>query len=155
MARDAPRAARAPSWPRSRRLPRGTARPRQTARRSGRRAAGGRGARHWPGRGRTRGAERLDASAEFDAHRGRPARTCMMKTTRLPRKGRQDMAHSVIIGGSTGIGRVIAQRFADRGDEVVITSRDGATAHAIAREIGPGARGLALDLGWPESIAGA
>jgi len=65
------------------------------------------------------------------------------------------MAHSVIIGGSTGIGRVIAQRFADRGDEVVITSRDGATAHAIAREIGPGARGLALDLGWPESIAGA
>jgi len=62
------------------------------------------------------------------------------------------MAHSVIVGGSSGIGRVIAQRFADRGDDVVITSRDAATADAVAKEIGAKTRGLALDLAQPDSI---
>lgn len=65
------------------------------------------------------------------------------------------MAHSVIVGGSSGIGLVIAQRLADRGDEVVITSRDAARADAMAREIGPGARGVALDLAQPETIEDA
>jgi NAD(P)-dependent dehydrogenase (short-subunit alcohol dehydrogenase family) len=65
------------------------------------------------------------------------------------------MAHSVIVGGSSGIGLVIAQRLANRGDEVVITSRQAARAEAIAREIGSGARGLALDLARPEGIEDA
>jgi len=65
------------------------------------------------------------------------------------------MADSVIVGGSSGLGRVIAQRLADRGDAVVITSRDNDRATAIAREIGAGARGLALDLASPETIEAA
>jgi len=62
---------------------------------------------------------------------------------------------SVIVGGSSGLGRVIAQRLADRGDDVVITSRDAARAAAVAAEIGRATRGLALDLARPETIAGA
>ena len=33
------------------------------------------------------------------------------------------MATSVIVGGASGLGRVIAERLAERGDQVVITSR--------------------------------
>ena len=62
------------------------------------------------------------------------------------------MAQSVIVGGSNGLGRVIATRLAERGDGVVITSRDAARAEAIANEIGGGTRGVALDLARPETI---
>jgi NAD(P)-dependent dehydrogenase (short-subunit alcohol dehydrogenase family) len=65
------------------------------------------------------------------------------------------MANSVIVGGSAGLGLAIAQRLAARGDDVVVTSRDVATADAVAREIGPTARGIALQLASPESIADA
>ena len=65
------------------------------------------------------------------------------------------MAHSVIVGGSSGIGLVIARRLADQGDEVVITSREAARADAVAREIGSRARGLGLDLARPEAIENA
>ncbi len=65
------------------------------------------------------------------------------------------MARSVIVGGSSGLGRVIAGRLADRGDEVVITSRDAARAEAVATEIGSRVTGLALDLAEPETIADA
>ncbi len=63
------------------------------------------------------------------------------------------MADSVIVGESTGLGLVIAERLAARGDEVMVTSRDAATAAAVARGIGPTARGVALELAIPESIA--
>jgi NAD(P)-dependent dehydrogenase (short-subunit alcohol dehydrogenase family) len=65
------------------------------------------------------------------------------------------MTVSVIVGGTGGLGRLLAQRFADRGDEVVITSRTRATADAAAQEIGGHTRGLALDLVRPETIAEA
>lgn len=65
------------------------------------------------------------------------------------------MTVSVIVGGTGGLGRLLAQRFADRGDEVVITSRTRAIAEAAAQEIGGHTRGLALDLVHPESIAAA
>jgi NAD(P)-dependent dehydrogenase (short-subunit alcohol dehydrogenase family) len=65
------------------------------------------------------------------------------------------MSTSIVIGGSGGLGRVIAQRFADRGDSVVVTSRDKARAEATADEIGGGARGMALDLSQPDTIAHA
>jgi len=65
------------------------------------------------------------------------------------------MAHSVIVGGSTGIGLVIAERLAARGDEVVVTSRSAATAAGVAQELGPSARGIGLELARPESIADA
>lgn len=61
----------------------------------------------------------------------------------------------MIVGGSAGLGRVIATRFAERGEEVVITSRDAARAEAIAHEIGGGTRGLALDLARPDTIEAA
>ena len=63
------------------------------------------------------------------------------------------MATSVIIGGSGGLGRVIAQRSADRGDHVVITSRNQTRAGEIAAQIGGHTRGLAIDLSRPETIA--
>jgi NAD(P)-dependent dehydrogenase (short-subunit alcohol dehydrogenase family) len=65
------------------------------------------------------------------------------------------MTTSVIVGGSNGLGRFIAERLATRGDEVIVTSRDRARAEAAAGEIGRGARGLPLDLAQPEGIAAA
>ncbi|MFD0784692.1 SDR family oxidoreductase [Micromonospora azadirachtae] len=65
------------------------------------------------------------------------------------------MSTSIIVGGSNGLGRVIAQHFADRGDTVIITSRDKARAEAVAAEIGGNTRGLSADLSQPGSIAAA
>jgi NAD(P)-dependent dehydrogenase (short-subunit alcohol dehydrogenase family) len=63
------------------------------------------------------------------------------------------MATSVIVGGSGGLGRVIAQRLADRGDHVVITGRSSARAEQVAAEIGGLTRGIAVDLSRPATIA--
>ena len=69
------------------------------------------------------------------------------------------MTASLVIGGaSDGVGGVIARRFADRGDEVIVTSRDVSRAQAAAKEIeetGGKARGLAVDLSQPKTIAAA
>jgi NAD(P)-dependent dehydrogenase (short-subunit alcohol dehydrogenase family) len=65
------------------------------------------------------------------------------------------MTASVIVGGSSGLGRVIAQRCADRGEEVVITSRERERAQAVAVDIGRSTRGLGVDLSLPETIAEA
>jgi NAD(P)-dependent dehydrogenase (short-subunit alcohol dehydrogenase family) len=62
---------------------------------------------------------------------------------------------SIIVGGSSGLGRAVAQRFADRGDTVIITSRTTARADTVATEIGGTTRGLAVDLSRPETIAAA
>lgn len=60
---------------------------------------------------------------------------------------------AVIIGGTSGLGRQLAQVLADRGEEVVISGRDAARAAAVAAEIGGKTRGIALDLARPEQIA--
>jgi NAD(P)-dependent dehydrogenase (short-subunit alcohol dehydrogenase family) len=60
---------------------------------------------------------------------------------------------AVIVGGTSGIGRMLAQMLAKRGDEVVITGRDQARAQAVAAEIGGKTRGLAVDIAHPEEIA--
>jgi NAD(P)-dependent dehydrogenase (short-subunit alcohol dehydrogenase family) len=65
------------------------------------------------------------------------------------------MTSTVIVGGSGGIGSVIAQHFADRGDDVIVTSRDKARAETVAARIGAGTRGLALDLARPDTISGS
>jgi NAD(P)-dependent dehydrogenase (short-subunit alcohol dehydrogenase family) len=65
------------------------------------------------------------------------------------------VSRAVVVGGSSGLGRAIAQRAADRGDTVVITSRDKAKAQAVAAEIGGATTGIALDLGGPDTIAQA
>jgi NAD(P)-dependent dehydrogenase (short-subunit alcohol dehydrogenase family) len=63
------------------------------------------------------------------------------------------VTHSVIIGGTGGLGQVIAQRLADRGDDLVITSRDLGRAEAAAGKINGKAQGLAVDLSRPADIA--
>ncbi|MGW2697917.1 SDR family oxidoreductase [Streptomyces sp. NPDC001296] len=65
------------------------------------------------------------------------------------------MTTSIIVGGSGGLGRVLARRFADRGDTVIITSRTRERAETVAAEIAGTVRGLAVDLSRPETIEGA
>ena len=60
----------------------------------------------------------------------------------------------VVVGGTSGLGREVARRYAERGAEVVITGRDASRAEAVARELGGSVKGLALDLTRPEEIAG-
>ncbi|MGH3857565.1 MAG: SDR family NAD(P)-dependent oxidoreductase, partial [Pseudonocardiaceae bacterium] len=62
------------------------------------------------------------------------------------------MARIVLItGGSRGIGRAVAARFAARGDEVIVTGRDADTLTATAKNIG--ARALTCDATRPADIA--
>ena len=65
-----------------------------------------------------------------------------------------DEGSAVIVGGTSGLGRQVAQVLAARGDEVVITGRDKTKAEAVAAQIGGRTRGLALDLAVPNEIAG-
>jgi NAD(P)-dependent dehydrogenase (short-subunit alcohol dehydrogenase family) len=60
---------------------------------------------------------------------------------------------NVVIGGTSGIGRTIAELFAARGDSVVITSRDALRAAQAAGEIGGATAGIAVDLASPHEIA--
>ncbi len=62
---------------------------------------------------------------------------------------------TVIIGGTQGLGRRLAERFAERGQPVLITGRGGTRAEDVAREIGGETTGAALDLTEPAEIAGA
>ena len=64
-----------------------------------------------------------------------------------------DKQSVVIVGGTAGIGRQLAQTLAKRGDEVVITGRDKARAQAVAKEIGGRTRGIGFDLAEPAQIA--
>jgi NAD(P)-dependent dehydrogenase (short-subunit alcohol dehydrogenase family) len=66
-----------------------------------------------------------------------------------------DNGSVVVIGGTSEIGKRIAQRYADKGESVVVTSRDAAKAQAAAKEIGDNATGVAVDLHQPEEIADA
>jgi NAD(P)-dependent dehydrogenase (short-subunit alcohol dehydrogenase family) len=59
----------------------------------------------------------------------------------------------VIVGGTSGLGRRLAEKYAARGRSVVITGRDAGRAEAVAGEISDGARGVALELCEPTDIA--
>jgi NAD(P)-dependent dehydrogenase (short-subunit alcohol dehydrogenase family) len=65
-----------------------------------------------------------------------------------------DQGSAVIVGGTSGLGRQVAQVLAARGEDVVITGRDKGKAEAVAAQIGGRTRGLALDLAVPSEIAG-
>ena len=65
------------------------------------------------------------------------------------------MGTVVIVGGTQGLGRELAQSYADDGREVVVTGRDQSRADAAAIEIGGSTRGLGFDLAEPHTIAGA
>lgn len=59
----------------------------------------------------------------------------------------------VIVGGTQGLGRELAQSYADDGRAVVVTGRDQARANAAATEIGGNTRGLGFDLADPHAIS--
>jgi NAD(P)-dependent dehydrogenase (short-subunit alcohol dehydrogenase family) len=59
----------------------------------------------------------------------------------------------VIVGGTQGLGRELAQSYADGGRDVVVTGRDQARADAAAGEIGGKTRGIGFDLAEPHTIA--
>jgi len=61
----------------------------------------------------------------------------------------------VVVGGTQGLGRELAQSYADEGREVVVTGRDRSRAEAAAGEIGGNTRGLGFDLAEPHTIAAA
>jgi NAD(P)-dependent dehydrogenase (short-subunit alcohol dehydrogenase family) len=61
----------------------------------------------------------------------------------------------VIVGGTSGIGRALAQSYAERGREVVVTGRDAGRAEAVASEIGGTTSSAAFDLSDPHCIADA
>jgi NAD(P)-dependent dehydrogenase (short-subunit alcohol dehydrogenase family) len=62
---------------------------------------------------------------------------------------------AVIIGGTSGIGRFIAERYAGRGDRVVVAGRDADRAAIVAKEIGGDVTGIGVDLSRPDTIADA
>jgi NAD(P)-dependent dehydrogenase (short-subunit alcohol dehydrogenase family) len=59
----------------------------------------------------------------------------------------------VVVGGTRGLGREVAQFYAGQGADVVVTGRDAAAAETAAGEIGGSTRGLSLDLAEPHTIA--
>jgi NAD(P)-dependent dehydrogenase (short-subunit alcohol dehydrogenase family) len=61
----------------------------------------------------------------------------------------------VVVGGTQGLGRELAQSYADEGREVIVTGRDQGRAETAAGEIGGETRGLGFDLAEPHAIAGA
>lgn len=60
----------------------------------------------------------------------------------------------VVVGGTQGLGRELAQSYADEGRDVIVTGRDQSRADAAANEIGGRTRGIAFDLAEPHTIAG-
>jgi NAD(P)-dependent dehydrogenase (short-subunit alcohol dehydrogenase family) len=61
----------------------------------------------------------------------------------------------VVVGGTSEIGKRLAQHYADLGHPIVVTSRDLSRAEAIAGEIGPLCRAVSLELSEPHGIASA
>jgi NAD(P)-dependent dehydrogenase (short-subunit alcohol dehydrogenase family) len=59
----------------------------------------------------------------------------------------------VIVGGTQGLGRELAQSYADAGRDVIVTGRSQARAETAAEEIGGRSRGIGLDLCDPHAIA--
>ena len=62
--------------------------------------------------------------------------------------------HVVVVGGTQGLGRELAQSYADDGRDVIVTGRDQSRAEAAAKEIGGNTRGIGFDLAEPHTIAG-
>ena len=61
----------------------------------------------------------------------------------------------VVVGGTVGLGRELAQAYADESREVVVTGRDQGRGDAAAKEIGGSVRGIGFDLAAPHTIAAA
>jgi NAD(P)-dependent dehydrogenase (short-subunit alcohol dehydrogenase family) len=61
----------------------------------------------------------------------------------------------VVVGGTSGLGRDLAECYAGLGRRVVISGRDAKRTSAIAAAMGPTVSGVAFDLAEPTSIAAA
>jgi NAD(P)-dependent dehydrogenase (short-subunit alcohol dehydrogenase family) len=60
----------------------------------------------------------------------------------------------LVVGGTQGLGRELADSYAGDERDVVVTGRDQARAEAAAREIGGRTRGIGFDLADPHTIGG-
>lgn len=61
----------------------------------------------------------------------------------------------LVVGGTAGIGREIAKRYAGEGWRVFLTGRDGDRAKQAAEEVGGDVQGLAVDLSRPTEVEAA
>jgi NAD(P)-dependent dehydrogenase (short-subunit alcohol dehydrogenase family) len=52
----------------------------------------------------------------------------------------------LLTGGTSGLGQAMAEALVDAGANVAIASRDGSRAEAMARQLGPAATGVELDV---------
>ena len=60
--------------------------------------------------------------------------------------------HALVLGGSKGLGRGIAEALAGEGVSVALTGRHEGKAAGVAVEIGDSVRGFGLDLSDPDAI---
>jgi len=61
------------------------------------------------------------------------------------------MATHLVTGAGSGIGRVLAERLLERGDDVWLVARSTERAHDLRSDLA-GATVLVADLAWPESV---
>src|SRR5918995_4462130 len=61
----------------------------------------------------------------------------------------------LIVGGTSGLGREIANHYQNVGESVIITGRDQERSDKIASELGEGVSGIGVDLAAPETIGEA
>jgi NAD(P)-dependent dehydrogenase (short-subunit alcohol dehydrogenase family) len=62
------------------------------------------------------------------------------------------MGSVVVIGGTAGLGRQVAEHYVRQGRDVVLGGRDAVRAAEVAGEMGGGARAIALDLARPHEV---
>src|SRR5665647_1866632 len=62
---------------------------------------------------------------------------------------------ALVVGGTSGIGKAVAQALAARGQTVYITGRDLARTQAVADSIEGDVKAVALDLSEPATLAEA
>jgi NAD(P)-dependent dehydrogenase (short-subunit alcohol dehydrogenase family) len=60
---------------------------------------------------------------------------------------------ALVTGANRGIGRAVCAALHARGYRVIVTARRTGDAQDTADAVGPGARGLALDVTDPASVA--
>src|SRR5204863_9300529 len=75
------------------------------------------------------------------------------QSARMIAMGLLEGKRALITGGTTGLGRAIAERFGAEGARVVITGRDRGLGERAEQALGPGARFAAADAGDPEAVA--
>lgn len=73
--------------------------------------------------------------------------------TAIPEAALLEGLRAVVTGSTTGLGRSMATALTAAGARVVVTSRDQQRAEHTARELGPAAIGLALDVRDERSVA--